>query len=128
MFGTKPKSVKIDLSKVKPSELEYFCKSSKLTEASMKALNLPFDKRVSDDMELEICFYFVVLKNRNYDVISSVTFDAWQKQNDIDLDIEDFVLTAKAKACFDHFVKFLVGEHQKHKEKLPVYTKQKFIN
>ena len=120
-FGSKPKSLNFGIEGVTKENLEYFCKTMVIDELVQNELKIPYDKALGEDLDRQVRFYLVVRKDRSYDIISGEKFEKFLEDNFV----HDYqtVLSDKAKACRNHFVKDLVNKHKKAADLLPKYTK-----
>jgi hypothetical protein len=74
MFGN-PQLRDIKVSEITKDNLEYFCKTSYIDKIRLTRMKKPFDQSLADAMEAKSRHYFVVLKNRIYDVLPGYAFE-----------------------------------------------------
>lgn len=111
----KPKNTTIDLETLKPEDLEYYCTNRHVDKLIMHAIKEPFDEKLADDMDKYMRTYFIVKKNREYDVKSGVLFEGWMVAHGLLLpraelsefareDVPEMEITRKAAYCRMDFV------------------------
>lgn len=99
----KPKLTPIDLSKLDPAKVHYFCKTSVIDRIRCRKAKIDFNEELAEALEEKVRFYFVVTTNLEYDIISSVIFEPWLKANNID----EKPQTRAAINCIHNYIKDL---------------------
>lgn len=103
VFNLKPRLKSIDVGKLEPKQIEYFCKTQVIDKKIILRKGEHWNQELADMMEKPYAHYFVVKKNMEYDVISGLFFDEFLKVNAI----EDMPETPKAKKCIEHYIQKL---------------------
>lgn len=115
----KPQSVNFNLDNLKPDMIEGYMKASDVTKLVCKEMRIKFDEILNDAIDGEYPHMLVVLKNREYDVISGMFLSELLELKPDEMK-KGSGHTAKFKACMKHFVKFLVKVHRKAEKSPPV--------
>lgn len=103
VFNLKPHLKTIDVSKLEPKHIEYFCRTQVIDKTIILRIGEEWNQELADVMEKPYAHYFVVKKNMDYDVISGLLFDEFLKANELEVLPE----TDKAKKCIEHYIKKL---------------------
>ena len=99
----KPKLKPIDLTKLDPSKLHYFCKTSVIDRIRCRKAKIEFDETLADMLEDKVRFYFVVTTNLEYDIVNGAIFEPWLKANNV----EEKPQTRAAINCIHNYIKDL---------------------
>ena len=103
-FRFKPVLKTIDLSKLDPDKVEYFCTTKSLDRIRCKAAGIPFNEDLADGLEEHVRYYFMVKTNYEYDVVPGPEFE---KLNEGWKLIQKQHVPDKAQKCIDHYIKNL---------------------
>lgn len=102
-FRIKPRLKAININVLLPDRVEYICTTQVIDKEISEQKSIRWDQDLADKMEEATKFYFVVLKNMEYDVIADEIMDPWFEKYQYDLGPQ----TEKAKSCMYHFIKSL---------------------
>lgn len=108
----KPRSRKINLDNLTIDMVSFWENATEVTKTVMEKMKIPYVQATFDAMDLQHQAFFVVLKNKEYDVIMGSKFISFL--NEVPLSIEDSPkITDLAQSCRNHFIEFLVRENSK---------------
>ena len=113
-----PKSVKINMSNLSFDQIEYWEPSGLIDKAVFAEMKMTYNEELAAQLHENYKMYFLVLKNREYDIVSGI--DLTNILNEVPVSIDSPVISKKAQACKKHFIKYLVKLHKKAAEKAPV--------
>ncbi|PPK98993.1 hypothetical protein [Parapedobacter indicus] len=96
----KPQQKKIDVKSLKAKDLHYFCPTSDIDRLVCKQKKVPYSEELASEIAKHVDFYFIVLKDGVYDVVSGVNFAPFLKDNGI----ETLTKSGLAEKCINHYI------------------------
>jgi hypothetical protein len=103
-FRFKPVLKTIDLRKLDPEKVEYFCTTKHIDRKRCSLAGIEFDEVLADMMESSAKYYFIVKTNYEYDVVPGPLFDKLNEEWKL---IQKQHISDKAQKCIDHYIKAL---------------------
>jgi hypothetical protein len=103
-FRFKPNLKNIELQKLDPEKVEYFCTTKSIDRIRCKAAGITFNEELADALEEQVRFYYIVKTNYEYDVVPGPLFENLNEDWKL---IQKQHVSDKAKKCIDHYIKNL---------------------
>jgi len=103
-FRLKPTLQAMDFAVILPKDIEYICTTQVLDKIICSRKGIDWNQEIADKLEEDVKHYFVVKKNYDYNVVSSVILDEYLERNTITLPMAK---SDKAKKCIEHYIKAL---------------------
>lgn len=97
-----PKRRDLDLDKLEPKRIQWYCKTSVIDEMVCKRKKVPFNKDLADEMDKHARFYFVVIKDATYGITNGRNFEKYLAEKAKGFKPLESNMTKK---CVEHFIK-----------------------
>lgn len=101
-FRFKPNLRTIDLNKLDPEKVEYFCTTKHIDRRRCEIAGIAFNEELADFIEEKVKYYFIVKTNYEYDVVPGPLFEKFNEEWKL---IQKQHVSEKAQKCIDHYIK-----------------------